>query len=407
MSERRADDRPTPVTEPVAEVVGRPLPEPIVEPIPASSTEPAPEWSKPFPPEARSQVAAYLGVVKGSLDVMAEALLLVAERHEKNYEIQGVATILAGWMREDLERLAPFVERYGIAEGDQPHKLRAAVLGGVRGGLMGQLADLTDLALLAEQVEMAWAVVYQGAKELEDQPLGAAAGAGRDHAQRMIRWIRTQIHHTAPETLAVGQDTSRSVEASLPKAPDRFSTIPDPIWSPLASGLLIVVTGAAALLAGRPWLLPSLGPTAVLVGEMPAHPVTRPWNTVVGHLGGLLAGFFGVLLTGSMNDPVVLTDHVITVPRVLASVIAIMLTALIGGLLRASHPPAAATTLLVSLGSLRTIEDAVNLTFGVIVITIAGAILREVRTSREAPAERMAPPDSLVRRFLDRGPGTT
>src|ERR671920_1601093 len=130
------------------------------------------------------------------------------------------------------------------------------------------------------------------------------------------------------------------------------------------SGVLILVTGAIALLAGRPWLLPSLGPSAVLAGEMPAHPVARTWNTTVGHAGGLLAGFAGVLLAGAMNDPVVLVDHVLTPGRVLASVIAIALTVLAGALLRASHPPAAATTLLVSLGSIRTVEDSLNLAVG-------------------------------------------
>jgi hypothetical protein len=396
-----------PVLEPTGPAAGRPVPEPVVEPIATSATEPGPEWTKPVPPETRKQVAAYLGVVKGSLDVMAEGLILVAERHERNFEIHGVATLLAGWMREDIERLAPFVERYGISEGDQPRKLRAAVLGGVRGGLMGLLQDLTDLSVLAEQVDMAWLVVYQGAKELEDQPLLTAAGAGRDHAERVIRWLRTQIDHTAPEALAVGQDTSGSVAALLPKGPNRISTLPDPIWSPLASAVIILVTGAVALFAGRPWLLPSLGPTAVLVGEMPAHPVSRPWNTIVGHLGGVIAGFTGVLLTGAMNEPVVLVDHQITLPRVLASVIAILLTVLIGGLLRASHPPAAATTLLVSLGSLRTLEDAANLAVGVVVLTIVGAVLRDLRTHRETPAERLAPQDSLVGRFLRRGTGTS
>jgi CBS-domain-containing membrane protein len=91
---------------------------------------------------------------------------------------------------------------------------------------------------------------------------------------------------------------------------------------------------------------------------------------------------------------------VLTPQRVLASVIAIALTVLVGALLRASHPPAAATTLLVSLGSLRTIDDAVNLMAGVLVLTAVAAVLRDVRMQRTAPGERMAPRDSYVRRFL-------
>ena len=362
-----------------------------------------PTWaSKPVPPTVKDQVAGFVGTLKGSLEVLSDALILVAERHERNYEINGTATVLAGWMRQDIERLAPAIERYGIAEGDQPRKLRAAVLGGVRGGLAGLLADLTDLSVLAEQVDMSWTILFQGAKELEDDGLLAAAREGRNHTERVVRWVRTQIDHTAPEALAVGADADSSAAASMPKGFDRVSAIPDPIWGPLASAFLILVTGVVALLAGRPWLLPSLGPSAVLAGEMPAHPVTRTWNMTVGHVGGLIAGFVGVLLAGAMNDPIVLVDHVLTPGRVLASVIAIALTVLAGAVLRASHPTAAATTLLVSLGSLRTATDAANLLVGVLVLAILAALVREVRMHRVTPAERMAPRDSLVRRFLRR-----
>jgi hypothetical protein len=355
---------------------------------------------KALAPAARSQVAAYLGVLRGSLRELASALILVAERHERNYEIWGTATVLAGWIHEDDASLDPFVQRYGIHDSDQPHKLRAALLGGVRGGLHGLLSDLTDLSVLAEQVEMAWTVVYQASKELEDQALGEASGPGRAHAERAIRWIRTQVDHTAPEALAVGASTSGSIAASLPKGPDRVAAIPDPVWSPLVSAILVLVAGAAGLLVGRPWLLPSLGPTAILAGEMPAHPVSRAWNTIVGHFGGLMAGAIGVVVAGAASQPVVLVDHVLTPQRVVASVVAIALTAVLGALLRASHPPAAATTLLVSLGSLKTIEDAVNLMAGVLVVAAVGALLRDVRTHRLTPGERMAPPDSYVRRFL-------
>ena len=378
-------------------------PEPIRDTMPAPPSDaPRPWTAKPVPPTAKDQVAASLGGIKGSLEVLADAFILVAERHERNYEIHGTATVLAGWMRQDIERLAPSIERYGLSEGDQPRKLRAAVLGGVRGGLAGLLADLTDLAVLAEQVNMSWTILFQGAKELEDEGLLAATREGRNHAERVIRWIRTQVDHTAPEALAVGADADSSAAASLPKGLDRVAAIPDPIWGPMASGFLVLVTGVLALLAGRPWLLPSLGPTAVLAGEMPAHPVSRTWNTTVGHAGGLLAGFAGVFLAGAMNDPVVLVDHVLTPGRVLASVIAIALTVLAGALLRASHPPAAATTLLVSLGSIRTALDSANVLLGVLLITLLAAMVREIRMHRVTPAERMAPHDSLARRFLRR-----
>lgn len=356
-------------------------------------------------PAQHRQVARHLGVLRASLDELAEGLVLAAERHERNYEIWGTATVLAGWAREDAVKLNAAIDRYGAIDSDQPRKVRAALLGGVRGGLHGLLADLTDLALLAEQVDMAWTITAQGAKELHDKELLNLAAGGRNHAERTIKWIRTEVNHTAPEALAVADDTPGSVAASLPKAPDRVAGIPDPVWAPLASAFLIAIVGGIGLLVGRPWLLPSLGPTAVLAGEMPAHPVSRPWNTIVGHVGGLVAGFIGVWVTGSASQPVVLIDHVLTVPRVLAAIVAILLTVLIGALVRASHPPAAATTLLVALGSISTALDVLNLVAGVLIVAVVAELVRQVRTQRVTPGVRMAPQGSIARRFLRPGAG--
>jgi CBS-domain-containing membrane protein len=189
----------------------------------------------------------------------------------------------------------------------------------------------------------------------------------------------------------------------VPKGPDRVAALPEPIWGPLAAGFLVLVVGALGLLFGRPWLLPSLGPSAVLVGDMPAHPVTRPWNTVVGHLGGLLAGFVAVFVTGAASQPVLLETHVLAPQRAAAAVIAIALTVLIGTVLDASHPPAAATTLLVALGSIATLMDAFNLMIGVLILTAAAIAVRNVRLHRVTPGERMAPRDSIVRRYLRPG----
>jgi hypothetical protein len=63
---------------------------------------------------------------------------------------------------------------------------------------------------------------------------------------------------------------------------------------------------------------------------------------------------------------------------------------------RASHPPAAATTLLVALGAVATADKALNLFAGVVLIAIAGELLRRVRLERRTPSERMAPTRSIA-----------
>jgi CBS-domain-containing membrane protein len=63
-----------------------------------------------------------------------------------------------------------------------------------------------------------------------------------------------------------------------------------------------------------------------------------------------------------------------------AAVLAVALNMLGGLLLRASHPPAAATTLLVALGGFKTtVHDAVTVIVGVLIVAIVGEVLRRIR----------------------------
>jgi hypothetical protein len=358
----------------------------------------------PIPGSTRiqGQVARFLGLARSSEEQLYHALILVAERHERNFEVQQGTTVLAAWSRQNFDALEPLIKRYGDVPSDQPARLRSALLTGTRVGAMGVLMDLQDLSLLVEQCSMAWTMLFQGAKELHDQELLQVAADARDHNRRQLAWLRTEIEHDAPETLAVAVDASSELAASRPKRLDAIASIPDLAWAPTMAGVLLLVVGLGGLLVGRPWLLPSLGPTAVLQVENAAHPTARIWNVIVGHVGGLLAGFVAVLLVRAANAPAVLADHVLVPERVAAAVLAIVLTVLLGGLLRASHPPAAATTLLVALGSIRTLPDALSLVGGVLVLALVGEAVRRVRLERVTPAERMAPQHSLVKAALRR-----
>ena len=63
----------------------------------------------------------------------------------------------------------------------------------------------------------------------------------------------------------------------------------------------------------------------------------------------------------------------------IASVIALGLTLLLLTALRANHPPAGATTLLVSLGAIRTLGDVSQVMSGVVLLAAMGEILRRAR----------------------------
>jgi CBS-domain-containing membrane protein len=70
-------------------------------------------------------------------------------------------------------------------------------------------------------------------------------------------------------------------------------------------------------------------------------------------------------------------------------VFAIALNMLLGFLLKASHPPAAATTLLVSLGGFKpTVVDATQVVVGVFIVAIAGEIFRQIRVKAKSPEAR-------------------
>lgn len=157
-------------------------------------------------------------------------------------------------------------------------------------------------------------------------------------------------------------------------------TLPDVVWGPLAVGTMLGAVGLIGLAAGRPWLLPSLGPTAFLQAEKPAQPSSRFYNTVVGHLVGLAAGVAAVLLLGADAAPGVLAAKELVPVRVGAAVVAAVLTMLGLALLKAPHPPAAATMLLVALGGIApTWRDAANLAAGVVATAVLGEGVRYLR----------------------------
>jgi CBS-domain-containing membrane protein len=149
-------------------------------------------------------------------------------------------------------------------------------------------------------------------------------------------------------------------------------------------GLLTFLIGILSLLFGRLWLFPSLGPTIFLQTSKPADPSARFYNTAIGHALGALAGFAGVFLFGAYDDPVALIDKQLTAGRMGAAIVAIAFTLLLTLLARADHPPAGATTLLVALGSIQSLQDIFALAVGVIIAALSGELVRLMRTNKAA-----------------------
>ncbi len=155
--------------------------------------------------------------------------------------------------------------------------------------------------------------------------------------------------------------------------------IPDAVWGPVVAGILLLIVGGIGLAAGQPWLFPSLGPTAYMLTETPKLPATRFYHVLVGHLVGLGAGFLAVALVNAGSAPPVVSTGILTLSRTGAAALAVAITLASSTLLHASHPPAAATTLLVALGSFKTGNDALIVFIGVLILAGLGEVARHVR----------------------------
>jgi CBS domain-containing membrane protein len=117
------------------------------------------------------------------------------------------------------------------------------------------------------------------------------------------------------------------------------------------SFITIALLTALALLTRSPFVFPSLGPTAYLFFFTPMAESASPRNAVLGHAVGLICGFAAYRVTGMHPFPSGFSGEVYW-PRILASALALALTGAVMVLLRINHPPAGATTMIVSLGIL-------------------------------------------------------
>ncbi len=113
--------------------------------------------------------------------------------------------------------------------------------------------------------------------------------------------------------------------------------------------LTIALLALLAVVTGSPFVFPSLGPTAYLLFIAPLQENSSPRNTILGHAIGLVCGYGAYVVTGAANVPFGVHPGVYW-PRILAAALSLSVTGALMVLLHADHPPAGATTLIVSLG---------------------------------------------------------
>jgi CBS-domain-containing membrane protein len=142
----------------------------------------------------------------------------------------------------------------------------------------------------------------------------------------------------------------------------------------------IIAIGSMALVAlatGEPFVFPSLGPTAFLLFYTPLLPASSPRNTLFGHAIGAAAGYLSLVAFGLTDDLPALATSV-TGARVGAAALSLGLTSGAMVWARTPHPPAGATTLIVSLGILREPEQLAVLMLAVVLLVVQGFVINRL-----------------------------
>jgi CBS-domain-containing membrane protein len=164
----------------------------------------------------------------------------------------------------------------------------------------------------------------------------------------------------------------------LSRLTERPSSVPWlAIYSFVNGCVSIGIMAAAALVSGEVFVFPSLGPTAFLFFYTPLAPTACPRNAICGHAIGAAAGWLSLVLFGLTDEGPATTVGVNT-DRVLAAGLSLGLTSGLMVLLKTPHPPAGATTLIVSLGILHDLDQLAVLMLAVALLTVQAFVINRL-----------------------------
>lgn len=145
--------------------------------------------------------------------------------------------------------------------------------------------------------------------------------------------------------------------------------------------IVIALMGLFGLMLRWPLLFPSLGPTIILLFERGQRPAAWPCNILIGHGVAIAAGWVSVAVFGLLSvDTVIATG--ITPAYAGAAALSLALTAFVKHLFHAPHPPAGATTLIISLGFYTTPFQLSIMALSIVLVTLLGMSLNRLSGGR-------------------------
>ncbi|MGH9344970.1 MAG: HPP family protein [Terriglobia bacterium] len=185
--------------------------------------------------------------------------------------------------------------------------------------------------------------------------------------------LRPQLELLKPEVVE-GLRARFRLTRLLQRFPER------PMWAlfMFINGFIaIAIMSGIAMLSHTPFIFPSLGPTAVLLFYTPLAPTASPRHTIYGHAIGIICGYASLWIVSLHHSPAATVSGV-NGARILAAALSLALTGSIMILLKAAHPPAAATTLIISLGIVTRPFYLVVIEVAVVLLVLQGIIINRL-----------------------------
>ena len=139
----------------------------------------------------------------------------------------------------------------------------------------------------------------------------------------------------------------------------------------------IALMGGLAWLTGVPFVFPSLGPTAFLLFFTPMAPASSPRSAVLGHAVGIICGYGALLLFGLQDTPAAMQAG-FDLSRMMAVALSLGATGGLMILLGVIHPPAGATTMIVSLGILAKPWQLATLELAVVALVAQAVVVNRL-----------------------------
>ena len=141
--------------------------------------------------------------------------------------------------------------------------------------------------------------------------------------------------------------------------------------------LSVALLAGIAMVTREPFIFPSVGASAFILFYRPLVAAAAPRNVLLGHLIGVLSGWaslwaFGLLWAGSAFE--VGMDLL----RIAATAVGMGLACAGMVWFRAAHPPAAATSLLVSMGLISSLWHLPLLLAGATILVLQAFVMHRV-----------------------------